>query len=378
MVKTKINMKNLLYHKSLLSLLFFLLTTIPIIAQNDSLNNSQTELFPIINYDSDAGFGYGGKVFLFNHLHQKESFDITLYNSTKGERWYRFVFSIMDMQRRQGKEFPLAFDLIIDYDKWISYRYYGVEYFTQRDSLYEYETYTREPFEISALLSKGFTDNFVVSIGLKYKTISSYNFNTNGELKKFDGDFNNRHIKTLSFLSSIKWDSRNSFINPNKGIITQLDFEYAPEYSFTNADYFKLSFTFQNYVTVFVPKIILASRIIGQMIFPANVPIQLQLPIGGNNTLRGLPQDRYLSASTIIINNEIRFPIWKRLGGIAGLDVGSTGATTDYDFWSQQLSGWIINPVLGLRYYMDNFIVRFDVGFGKENTGIYFNFGHIF
>jgi outer membrane protein assembly factor BamA len=361
-------------------LIVTLITSLKLDAQSDSLNrySAEWEAFPIINYDSDAGFGYGGKAFLYNLLDHNESFDITLYNSTKGERWYHFAFSIIDMQRRQGKEFPLAFDLILDYDKWISYRYYGVEYFKQRDSLYEYETYTREPFEISGLLSRGFTENFVGSIGLKYKTISSYNFNINGELKKLDGEFNNRYIKTLSFLATLKWDSRNNFINPDKGIVTQLDFEYAPEFSFTNVDYWRLSFTFQNYVNVFVQKIILASRIIGQMIFPNNVPIQLQLPIGGNNTLRGLPQDRYLSASTFIINNEIRFPIWRRLGGVAGLDIGSTGSTTEYEFWSQQLSGWIINPVLGLRYNMDNFIVRFDVGFGKETTGIYFNFGHIF
>jgi len=43
-----------------------------------------------------------------------------------------------------------------------------------------------------------------------------------------------------------------------------------------------------------------------------------------------------------------------------------------------QLSDWIINQVLGLRFYMDDFIVRLDVGFGSETTGIYFNFGHIF
>jgi len=43
-----------------------------------------------------------------------------------------------------------------------------------------------------------------------------------------------------------------------------------------------------------------------------------------------------------------------------------------------QLYDSIINEVLGLRFYMDNFIVRFDAGFGNEITGVYFNFGHIF
>jgi len=37
-------------------------------AQPDSINAGHTEweAFPILNYDSDAGFGYGGKGFLYN------------------------------------------------------------------------------------------------------------------------------------------------------------------------------------------------------------------------------------------------------------------------------------------------------------------------
>jgi outer membrane protein assembly factor BamA len=306
---------------------FLLILSTFLFAQTDSLTkkDSDWEVFPIINYDSDAGFGYGGKGFLYNFLETKESFDLTLYHSTKGERWYRFVFSLQDFERRQGKSYPLAVDLIVDYDKWINYRYYGVEYFYNRDSFVEYETYTREPFEISATLSRGFTETFIANAGLKYRTISSYNFDLNGELIKTDGNFNKPYINTLSLLANLRWDSRNSFINPDNGIVAQLNAEYAPELSFTNEHYLKLSLTLQTYFTLFMPKIILASRIVGQKIFPDNVPIQLQLPIGGNNTLRGLPQDRYLSASTLLINNEIRFPIWWRLGCAVGLDIGRTG-----------------------------------------------------
>jgi len=374
------NSKTAILSTSLFKVIIILFSLFPNIlyAQQDSVYESNFEVFPIVNYDSAAGFGYGAKAFLFNQLEMNESFDLILYNSTKGERWYRFVFSIMDMQRRQGKEYPLGLDLIIDYDKWINYRYYGVEYFNNQDSLTDYETYTREPFEISSILSIGFTKTLVASMGLKYKTISSYNFSINGELINTDNDFNNRFIKTLSILVTIRWDSRNNFINPDKGTVMQMDVDYAPKISFNNEEYLKLGLTFQNYLTLFEPQILFASRLVGQIIFPDNVPIQLQLPIGGNNTLRGLPQDRYLSASTLIINNEIRFPIWWRFGGIVGLDVGCTGSTTDYEFWNPQLSGWIVNPVLGLRFFMDNFIVRFDVGFGNEITGVYFNFGHIF
>jgi len=38
----------------------------------------------------------------------------------------------------------------------------------------------------------------------------------------------------------------------------------------------------------------------------------------------------------------------------------------------------VSNPVVGLRYFMDTFVIRFDMGFGPEQMGVYFNFGHLF
>jgi len=122
----------------------------------------------------------------------------------------------------------------------------------------------------------------------------------------------------------------------------------------------------QSYTNLLIPNLVFANRIILQTI--SDVGYQLLLPLGGNNTVRGLPQDRHLSTSTILINSELRFPILWRLGGIAGVDIGNGRSTPD----------WIINPVTGLRFYMNNFVVRLDIGFGKETTGVYFNFGHIF
>jgi hemolysin activation/secretion protein len=80
----------------------------------------------------------------------------------------------------------------------------------------------------------------------------------------------------------------------------------------------------------------------------------------------------------LILNNEIRFPIWWRFGGVIGLDIGATGNKSIMNFMNDKLSGWLISPAAGLRFYMDNFIVRLDVGMTKDYTGIYFNFGHMF
>src|SRR5512135_138566 len=84
------------------------------------------EVFPFATYDTDAGFGYGIKGYMRNVFKVDESYDLILYNSTKGERWYRLQFSYPDYEVRQGTRYGYALDLIADYDKWISYYYYGI------------------------------------------------------------------------------------------------------------------------------------------------------------------------------------------------------------------------------------------------------------
>ena len=82
--------------------------------------------FPILMYDSDIGFGYGGRVKFVDYFKKKESLDLILFNSTKGERWYVFSFSIPDLERRQGKRYGLSFDLKAEYDKFLNYSFYGI------------------------------------------------------------------------------------------------------------------------------------------------------------------------------------------------------------------------------------------------------------
>ncbi len=90
--------------------------------------------------------------------------------------------------------------------------------------------------------------------------------------------------------------------------------------------------------------------------------------------MRGSPQDRYFDKVSAVVNAELRFPIFWRFGGVVGLDFGKVwSALRGFD-----LHRWAVNPTAGLRFHMKTFVVRVDVGFGKETTGLYFNFGHVF
>jgi hemolysin activation/secretion protein len=112
----------------------------------------------------------------------------------------------------------------------------------------------------------------------------------------------------------------------------------------------------------------------GQQVGGGDLPVHALATLGGNRTMRGYPQDRFLDKTMIVSNVEVRFPIFWRFGGIAGIDAGKV--------WSSagmvDLHNWPWNYVVGLRFYMDTFVVRGDVGVSKETTGFYLNFGQLF
>jgi hypothetical protein len=68
------------------------------------------------------------------------------------------------------------------------------------------------------------------------------------------------------------------------------------------------------------------------------------------------------------------FPLWKKLGGNVFLDAGRVWPSLS----GTRLDKIAVDVDWGLRYYLRNFVVRFDMGLSREGEGIYFNFGHIF
>jgi endonuclease/exonuclease/phosphatase family metal-dependent hydrolase len=338
------------------------------------LNDKTLEPLPIFSYDTDVGFGYGAKAFFLNHLELNESFDLVLFNSTKGERWYRFVFSIPDFELRQGKVYPFSLDFLADYDKWIKNSYFGIG----NDSKFEdREYYTREPLELSLTASRGFTQTFIGQFGTRFKTTNNFNFEASSDsssLINLPPEVNPSNAKYFSLFLNLRYDTRNSFINPTRGAVIQAEGEYAPDYSFTNVSFMRWGLTLQSYSRLFYPTTILALRLNFQNINGDQIPIQNLLSLGGNQTLRGYPQDRFLDKVAAVANAELRFPIFWRFGGVAGIDLGRVwNELSDVGF-----TDWHKNSNFGLRFYFETFIVRLDVGMSSETTGFYLNFGHVF
>lgn len=353
----------------LLVLAIIFLLPLNILSQ-DTLE-TKFEPLPILSYDSNTGFGFGAKAFLLNFFHTRESLDMIVFFSTKGERWFRTVFSVPDFELRQGTVYPLALDVLFDYDKFVAYNFFGVGNDSKFD---DQEIYTRLVIESSAMFNRGFSKRVVGQFGLKYKKIESWDFDKGGQLINLIPEHNNPNLEFITLYLGWRYDSRNSYIHPNQGLVVKADIDWTPKLDWNTIHLYQWSFWFHYYTEVLFPNTVFAARLGTRNAIGENLPIQLLIPIGSNRTLRGYPQDRFLDKATALVNLELRFPLFGRFGGLVGADFGRVWPALD-EF---SFENWHSNAIVGLRYYMDTYVVRLDVGISTETMGIYFNFGHIF
>jgi endonuclease/exonuclease/phosphatase family metal-dependent hydrolase len=327
------------------------------------------DALPIAMYDTDIGFGYGAKGKAVNTLGWNESFDLILFNSTKGERWYRFAASFPDAELRQGRIFPLAVDATVDYDKMIRGSFFGIGSGSRFE---DREFYTREPLDVTVTVSRAFSRQVVVCMGATWKAIRNFRFEPGSRLALLPPESNAGTVRYTSLNAGLRYDTRNSILQPTHGYV--LDAQAQAAAWSTAGAWVRVAATAQWYGTLFYPTTVLALRLTGSTLYGGEMPVQLLQSLGGNRLLRGSPQDRYLDRTSMLCNAELRFPIWWRFGGILGCDAGKVwNAPGKID-----LARWAANSVIGLRFAMDTFLVRLDVGLGRETNGFYFNFDHIY
>jgi len=326
--------------------------------------------FPMAMWDPNAGFGYGAKAFLLNPFGQSESFDLTAFQTTKGDRWYRFVFSLPDLETRRGKKYPLAVDVTVDYDKKISSNFFGVG---NQSRLSDRVSYTREPLTGTLALSRG-SGRTVGQAGVKYATISMEPAaaKTGHPTLSTAPDLGRRSYASL--FGSVSYDSRDSYLNPSEGKVLLAEGEFAPGSGAGTVKFGRVAAWFQSYTVLFYPKSVLAVRFGGQSLIGNNLPVHVLLPLGGAGDLRGSVMGRYVDNSCALANAELRFPLVGRLAGMVGMDAGVVWSSLK----QATLKGWTTNPTVGLRYNLKTFVVRMDVGFGRESTRFNLSFGHLF
>ena len=329
--------------------------------------------FPILMYDSDIGLGYGGKAKFVNYLSHKESLDAIVFNSSKGERWYVLTFSMPDTEIRQGIRYELSLDIKAEYNKFLKYYFYG----TGPDSQEAEEThFTYEKKELQFTLGRGFTQHLVAEVHYYLKNVRYFKVGRNQPFTDILDTVGEQFSPYASL--ALRYDTSDSRIHPKEGGIVLFQNDLAAKIlGNNNASYYRLTVEIRKFLLLFGENHVLAFRGLIQKISGSNIPLFEMPVLGGGSTLtamRGFKMNRFIDKGKWLFNAEYRFPLWKKLGGNLFVEGGSVWPS----FSEIALNKMKFDAGWGLRYYLENFVVRFDMGFSQEGNGIYFNFGHIF
>jgi outer membrane protein assembly factor BamA len=332
-------------------------------------------LFPILMYDTDIGFGYGGRAKFVSYLAKKESFDLIAFNSTKGERWFVFTFSIPDFEIRQGTTYGLSFDFKAEYDRFLNYGYYGLGPGSLEDDRTDL---AHETTSLNLTLGRGFTPRIVLEASYVLRWVRYSNLREGpleGELLPLvEGGARFAPYVSLA----LKYDTSDSQIHPTRGfrLIVQDDLA-AGFLGSRDASFNRITVDFRKYRRIFGEKDVFAARALVQYVGGGNLLLFDHASLGGGGTLnamRGYALNRFLDRGKFLINAEYRFPIFWRVGGNVFFDAGTVWPSLrEIDLGKAAFDGGA-----GLRFYAPDFVARVDIAFGKEGMGLYFNFGHIF
>ncbi|MGE5816079.1 MAG: outer membrane protein assembly factor, partial [Acidobacteriota bacterium] len=179
-------------------------------------------------------------------------------------------------------------------------------------------------------------------------------------------------------------DTRNDPLEPSRGMLLAEDGDLALKALGSQVGFAKVFFQAFAFRTLPGPRrIVFASaarlglarglreQVDGVFVEP-DLPASERFFAGGSTTVRGFAPDRLGTAETItsqgfprggnsvlILNAELRIPVWRDIGMVGFMDAGNVFArVSDLDLTQLRFS-----PGLGLRYHSPIGPIRFDVGF---------------
>jgi len=203
--------------------------------------------FPILMYDTDIGVGYGGKAKFVDYLSRRESFDLIVFNSSKGERWYVFTFSIPDIEIRQGKKYPFSFDLKAEYDKYLKYSFYGIGAGSRKE---DETVLTYEKKELQLKFARGFSPHFVLEAHYVFRNIGYFKTE---EGRPFTEELKEMGEQFSPFASLVvRYDTSDSQIHPRRGfrLIFQNDLA-SSLLGNRKASFYRFTLDFRKYLLLF-------------------------------------------------------------------------------------------------------------------------------
>lgn len=343
---------------------------------------------PIIKYSSDYGLSMGGHIAIFDYSNGdikpfKYLYKAQFMMGVNGDYNGSLYFDAPDFL-----DTDFRFQVAGGIGKIFDYNYFGIGNDTPNVATSAYYQFVRTTpcFLLNAI--RNFYGNFYFILGYSYdrRMIKS------DPVSKLRSDaprgFEGGTDSELRL--GVSYDSRDNEAMTTKGIFADFFAELPQKWVGSTYNYARFTLTGRNYLEIF-PKLVWANRIllknsVGEVPFYEMASIGGYRHfdgLGGNNTLRGFRQTRFLDRSTILFNEELRIHIKKFYVRNERFDVYLL-SFADFGRVFSNMKNFSLNDMHlsaggGTRIcWNKNFVIAPDIGFSKEGYGLYISFGNIF
>lgn len=194
-----------------------------------------------------------------------------------------------------------------------------------------------------------------------------------------DPDFEKQAFFIVSVPVGLKYDSRNSILNPTSGTLFYLDLEISTSLLGSELEYLRPVASISRVQPI--PRFtgwFLAMRARAGLAIPIKeerrIPLVRRFFAGGADSVRGFPYQKLgpldptakpLGGEAMLEGNlELRFPIWKELGGVVFVDAGNV-----YEDIGDNMGALRFTSGAGLRYQTPVGPLRLDFGYQLNPPG---------
>lgn len=383
------------------ALVLFLLVfsfTISLKAQSTSSEPTQAvsdsvelALLPALAYNTDWGVVGGGILSRYSYKNQIEPFHsyFTVFALASTNGLFASSF-FLDKPQIFGSDQRFSFEAYLS--RFFQNQYYGIGSYNKIDSepeenpeYYLYESFTSK---IELILRRPVA-NFSNSSRLDVYGILNANYRTplgenNGTLIAQDRPVGIDGAHTISLGSGLIWENRDNEFDPSTGSYANIGFQVANKVIGSGYNYITADLDLRGYIPFHLLRDITFANRISFTHTYGSLPYWKLADLGGEETMRGYPENRFLDDNVIFLNTELRSWLWEfpdhniKIGGTLFADIGRTfsnGAALNNVFNDLKYTfGFGGNS----SFFSENFILRGDVGFSEEGYGIYFTAGYMF
>ena len=332
--------------------------------KRDSFLRIKSLVFPVAYYTPETNLALGASgLKLFNKL-KEDSIRFTSYLNASAvitlREQFRFESNLILYSKGNKWNWITNFEYY-----YFPYNYYGLYNYRL---VRTFEDVSLKRFTLNNKLYRLLGENTFIGLENQFKSVWGFEYVENGMFyyeiaKNFD------QASSLGLGGMFRFDSRDNNLIPREGIYFNVEYLHYMNHYISNegnslTSFYNIFFDFRSYFKI-NDKVVNAFQFYADL-NEGDVPFYKMASIGNSRRMRGYYFGMMLDENLIMIQDEIRFPIYKRLQGAAFAGIGTMHSVLHLGkiFFFPNAGG-------GLRYIADydrGLCIRADIGFGKKST----------